>query len=486
MLCKIQSTDLNKTAGRMLINTQNDRERYTLQICPQSIYYEDFMNKKVAILTSFADFQRAYSLNIIVQYQIKMLLMNGYEPTVIVHETFKPEGIYAHPNVKIAYIPNVPCHNEIKKDETFEEDVHALTNRLYEILKDQDVVLTHDIIYQNACLKHNIASRKVAQKLSNLKWLHWVHSATAPALLGMIRPIFSDEYADLVQTPFPNSKIIYPNSYAIPSVAKNFGVTTEDVRVVPHPTDIAGFFGMDKDVEQVMFEHDIFSADAITTYPIRLDRGKQVEMVIKTMARLKDFGLSIRIIVIDFHSTGGDKITYRNDLKQLGIDEGLASNELIFLSEQNKEWEHEVEPRIVANFQCISNVFILPSVSETYSLIAQEAGLTKQVMVLNYDFPPFRSIYGENAIYRKYSSRYDVLADPTEAITEYTETKTQYGDAKLPQEARKMAEQQYHRITAGMIAARLIHPEIAMATKLRKERNLQIVFKKYVEPLFYE
>ncbi|MGH2613091.1 MAG: glycosyltransferase [Rhabdochlamydiaceae bacterium] len=443
------------------------------------------MNKEISILTSFSDFQRAYSLNIIVQYQIKMLLMNGYTPTVIVHESFKPQGIYAHAGVTIKYIPNMPVHNELKKDETFDEDVKKLESKLYEILKDQDVVLTHDIIYQNACFKHNVVSRKVAKRLPNLKWLHWVHSATSPILLNMVRPVFSDEYANLVSTPFPNSKIIYPNSYAVPSVAKNFGVSQEDISIVPHPTDIAAFFGMDKEVERVIFENDIFSADAITTYPIRLDRGKQVEMVIKTMAQLKTFGLSIRVIIIDFHSTGGDKVTYRNDLKQLAIDEGLASNEVIFLSEQNKEWEHEVDPRIVANFQCISNVFILPSVSETYSLIAQEAGLCKQVMVLNYDFPPFRSIYGENAIYRKYSSRYDVLADPVEALTENSETRTQYGSVNLPPEARKEAERQYHRITAGMIAARLQHPEMAMSSKLRRERNLQTVFKKYLEPLFF-
>ncbi|WP_460921600.1 hypothetical protein, partial [Staphylococcus aureus] len=74
----------------------------------------------------------------IVQYQIKMLLLNGYEPTVIVHDTFKPQGIYAHPGVKIEKIPNVPCHNEVKKDETFDQDVLAIETRLMEILKDQE------------------------------------------------------------------------------------------------------------------------------------------------------------------------------------------------------------------------------------------------------------------------------------------------------------------------------------------------------------
>jgi len=133
------------------------------------------MPQKVCLSTSFSDNQKAYSLNIIVQSQIKMLLLNDFEPTVIVHDTFEPEGIYAHPKVKIEYIPNVPCHNEVKKDETFDSDVAEMEKRLLEILKDKDIVLTHDIIYQPACLKHNFASRRVAKALPNLKWLHWIH-----------------------------------------------------------------------------------------------------------------------------------------------------------------------------------------------------------------------------------------------------------------------------------------------------------------------
>ncbi len=444
------------------------------------------MQKKIFLLTSFADIQKAYSLNIIVQYQIKMLLLNGYHPTVIVHESFQPEGIYAHPNVKIEKIPNMPVHNEVKKDETFDKDVDALTGRLSEIIPSDAIVITHDIIYQAACLKHNFAARTLAKKEPTIKWLHWIHSATSPHLLNMVRPIFADAYVNLLSVPFPNSKYVYPNSYAVPAVAHNFSISQEDVRVVPHPTDIAEFFGMTKEVEAILYEYDILSADAITTYPIRLDRGKQVEYVIKTMAALKSFGLSIRIVIIDFHSTGGDKVQYRDELKQLGIDLGLNNQELLFLSEQREQWKYEVDPRIVAMFQCISNVFVMPSVSETYSLITQEAALTKQVVVLNYDFPPFRAIYGENAIYRKYSSRYDIMADPKEAVVANSETRTQYGASSLPNEARAHAEKMYHIDTAGQIVARLKHPEMALATFLRKNRNLQTVFKKEMEPLFYE
>ena len=442
--------------------------------------------KKVCIFTTFQDLQKAYSLNIVTQNQIKQLLLNGYSPTVIVQETFEPQGIYADPRVKIERITSVPCHNEVKKDESFDDDVIMLEGQLESILKDYDVVITHDIIYQNACLKHNFASRRIAKKLPKLKWLHWIHSATSPLLLNMLRPIFQDEYINLVQVPFPNSKYVYPNSYAVPSVARNFGISTEDVRVVHHPTDICGFLGISKEVEAIVNEKELLQADAMATYPIRLDNGKQVEYVIRTMAMLKDFGLNIRVVIVDFHSTGGEKVEYRDRLKQNAIDYGLNSDECMFTSELRDDWILEVDQSVVRDFQLLSNVFILPSVSETYSLITQEAALTKQVVVLNYDFPPFRSIYGENAIYRKYSSRFDVFADPAEANTVESETKTKYGGANLPEEARKSAERSYHRDTAGMIVARLKHPEMALSTFLKKERNLQTNFKKELEPLFFE
>lgn len=131
--------------------------------------------KRVAIFTTFADFSPAYSLCRIANDQIKMLVSNGYHPTVIVQEGFKTEGAgaFAYPEVTLAYIPNVPCHNEVKKDETFDDDVTKTEQALEKILENIDVVLSHDVIYQNAALKHNFAARRVASKHPNIKWLHW-------------------------------------------------------------------------------------------------------------------------------------------------------------------------------------------------------------------------------------------------------------------------------------------------------------------------
>lgn len=440
----------------------------------------DNKNKKIAIFTTFSDASEAYSLNRVVQDQIKMFTSNGYPVELIVADTFEPKGIYADEKVSIRKIPIVPVHNEVKKDPTFDNDVKKLTSALDDILKDVDVVLTHDIIYQNACLKHNFAARKIAEKYPNIKWLHWIHSATSPVSLDALRQYFQDEYLKTVSKPFPNSQYIFFNHYSVPRVAENFNVPQEQVKVVHHPSDLADVYALTPEVKQLAESRGLYSADVICIYPVRLDRGKQVEFVIKTIASLKEFDLKVRLVVVDFHSTGGDKLTYRDELKALAIDWGLNEEELIWTSEVNPTWKSEIPHESVMALMRLSNVFIMPSVSESYSLITQEAGLNKVVAVLNFDFPPFRDIFGPNAIYRKFSSNVDIMNGMDGNTT------TNYGPDNISDEERKSYERKYHIETAGEINARLKNSmDMQFSIFLRKYRNLQAVFKQELEPLIY-
>lgn len=441
-------------------------------------------SKRVTIFTTFADISEAYSLNRVVQDQLKMLLTHDYLPTVIVAESFVPSGIYADSRITIKKIPNVPVHNEVKKDETFDEDVQKLYVALKEVLADSSVVITHDVIYQPAALKHNFAARKVAQELPLLRWLHWIHSATSPSVLSNLRPIFNDEYLNLVSKPFPNSFYVFFNHYSVPRVAKDFNVSEDIVRVVPHPSDLQAVYGLSDDVARLATDKGVYSADAIAVYPIRLDRGKQVQYVIKTMAMLKHYSLSVKIIIVDFHSTGGDKLTYRDELKNTAIDYGLSADELIWTSEYQDSWKTEIPHSDVMGLMRLANVFIMPSVSESYSLVTQEAGLHKSVMVLNQDFPPFRDIFGPNAIFKKFSSNWDTQADLAEGSGH---TNTDYGPSGASPEERGNYEKAYHRGTAGAIASQLRNDKSqAMAIFLRKYRNLDYVFVHDLEPLFHE
>lgn len=419
--------------------------------------------KRITILTNFTSYDRKYSLCNVVANQIRMLKKNNYPVKVIVNDGFQPDDPFTEDILQ--FIPNVRVYNEIKRDDTWEKDCEEISRRLDGLLADTDTVLSHDLIYQPAYFKLNIAARKTAEKLSKIQWLHWIHSSTTPTLLSA-----SQDYLQGVKLAFPRSFVIYPNAFEIPRVAKNLGYEEDQIKVVHHATDMAEFFDFDPVTKALIEEKNLYSADVIGCYPIRLDRGKQPEKVIEIFNEIKKLGRTIRLVICDFHSTGGDKVTYRNEMKRMATEKGLHPTELTFTSDI-KGCEIGVPHKVVRDIMLMSNVFIMPSRSETYSLIAQEAGLCNNLLVLNYDFPPMRSIYGEEALYAKFSSNIDI-------------TTGQDGDTQTDYHPSFAA---YAHDLGNRICYFLEHDRvIAMKTKLRKFRNSQAIFKHQLEPLFYK
>jgi glycosyltransferase involved in cell wall biosynthesis len=202
---------------------------------------------------------------------------------------------------------------------------------------------------------------------------------------------------------------------------------------------------------------------------VRLDRGKQVEYVIHTASAIKKLGRSVRVVCCDFHSTAGDKVDYRKWLKDYAIDQGLNSVEMTFTSEFDETLKTRCPREMIRDLMLLSNVFLLPSKSETFSLIAQEAALCGAVLVLNSDFVPLRSIYGPRALYYPFSSNIDKLTGMD------GETTTNYSDIDG-----------FFRDLALRVIYMLENVNVlAQQTRIRKERNPNFVFRRYIEPLFY-
>src|SRR3990167_663277 len=228
-------------------------------------------NKKILIFTQFSNADEAYSLNRVVQDQIQMFVTNGYKVVVTVAEGFTSTGWYSHKDVELRGMTTVPCHNEVKKDPTFEKDVEDLTTDIKAITEDIDFVISHDLIYQPSALKHNVACRRVAKDKPNLKWAHWIHSATSPYTLGRLRGIFTDEYAKIISEPFPNSYYVFFNHYSIPRIAENFKISQEVVKIVHHPSDIYKLLRIkDKQVIRLAETKKLLNAEAVAVFPVRL------------------------------------------------------------------------------------------------------------------------------------------------------------------------------------------------------------------------
>ena len=82
-----------------------------------------------------------------------MLDKYGYDYAMFVNEEFNKEHLenYSFLNIK----PVLPVARGLKEDIIIDEFVDRLTNSYFEHLKDYDIVLTHDIMFQGWFPSHD-------------------------------------------------------------------------------------------------------------------------------------------------------------------------------------------------------------------------------------------------------------------------------------------------------------------------------------------
>ena len=255
----------------------------------------------------------------------------------------------------------------------------------------------------------------------------------------------------------------------MPRVANNFGYREDQVKTVHHPIDVCEYLGFHELTTRMVERYRLLDADAIIVYPVRLDRGKQVQFCVRVASQLKRINRSVRLVVVDFHSTGGDKVVYRRELRNLGTDLGLNENEMVFTSEFAPETRVSCPRQVVRDLMLLCNVYIHPSVSETYSLTTQEAGLCGAFLVLNQDFPPMRSVYGPYASYWQFSGAIHFSG------REDGEIKTEYVD--IMDYCYAIAQRIAYELDNNLV--------LAQQRQIRKTRNLDYIFRTQLEPLLY-
>ena len=450
-------------------------------------------NNRVAILTTFYTYDPAYSLCNVVEDQIRMFTDHDYKIKVLVDQAFQnPGGYWKHPNITYAFGPPMQRSNEGELNDKWRQEADAFYEHLKAELEGYRVCIGHDITLQPAHLIHNIACRRLAKERPDLKWLHWCHSATAPQVRCN-----NAEVSDLIKGKFPNAWYCYPNDWDRKRVALNYECELDEVKTVHHPSDFMSLmFGdevnwddvpnltpeakefLDKKVnypirlsKDLVKEFDILNKDVISVYPCRLDRGKQVEWNIRTMAAMKRLDRSVAMIVFDFHSTGGDKIVYKDELIKMGHDWGLTDKELIFVSKWRPETAYNVPREMVMNLKKIADFHMHPSTSETYSLVVQESVAWRNFLVLNHHTPYMRDLWGsKNVIHEPMSSAVNALTAEEGSTTISIHDQDKHFE--------NIAKKILYMIEIG-------NPVINEWRMIRQTRSLDFVFSHELEPLLY-
>jgi len=414
---------------------------------------------KIACMTTFYDFDRAYSLVSVVEEQLLMLKEGGHQPILFVHDNFNadsevPEGIEIRKVVPRFTLVDYSQCQPVKSG--FDKQVKEIKEALLQNMQDIDAVFTHDWIFQGWFLNYNVGMREAAKELK-CKWYHWIHSAPSP------RPNKLDYPHNCRYTTMPNSKLIYMNNYDTLRLAEMYGATLDDVRVVYNPLDLRTMHKYSDFTQMLIKRFNLFEADVIQVYPVSSTRfsGKQVDKVIRVLSEIKKQGKSVRFICPNAHANGENEKKAVEDLIHKGIEWGLSRQDMIFTSLEGKRYEMGVPKTVVNELFSLSNLFIFPTLSENCPLILLEAAANKCLLVLNEDFPPLRDFFGENALYFRFSSLIQQ--------TTYPDENKWYSDVA--------------KIILGEMAKNKV---LNSFTKLRQKFNREWIMKNQLTPILYE
>jgi hypothetical protein len=374
------------------------------------------MMKKVAIFTTFYEFESGYSLIAVAETQVRQLLKNGYDPVVIVRDGYdpptSPDSIWTSHMVKLrATLPNFHHKGELLPEyEGLESQITGIVKGLTEALEDVEVVLTHDIILQKHYLAHNIALRRYAATRPDILWLHWLHSCPTPASRAF--PAIEDwsnqnapGYPDSCRYLPPPGYIIYPNSVDQNLVSKTYGVPMEKIKScrASHAIDPLHYFHCSSLTRHLVQRADLLNGDFVAIYPVRMDRGKQVEKILELLAGVFKAGYEPRLLVVAWQSSGVEKQKYIDEMIDLSNQLELEGK-VFFTNRLHDSASEGLPPKMVRELVQFGNIYIHPSRIETYSLVVHEAMLAGNLVVLNHDLPPMRELFGDNAIYMDFES----------------------------------------------------------------------------------
>lgn len=369
--------------------------------------------KRVGLMTTFFEAESGYSLVGVTETKIRMLLDHGYDPVVLVQENFESPPsptLWSDTMIDLRrVVPRLDLHEGVAPD--FEDRVADIHAPLSKNLHDVDVCITEDIMLQSYFKEHNVAVRLYAKTRPDLLWLHWLHSCPSPSP--------SSKYPDNCRHTPPPGYLVYPNSYDIGRVANAYNLAEQQWRVkvcrAGHAIAPLNIGQYDDLTRSLVTKAGLLNGDVVAIYPVRLDRGKQPEKIVSLMAGIADAGYEPRLLVVDWQSAGERFQNYIDELLDMARELGIEGK-INFTSRLDDRCSQGIPRHVVTELMDLSNVYIHPSATETYSLVVHEAALRGLLLCLNYDFPVMHELFGDVAIYFDFSSdRFSRDYQPDEA-----------------------------------------------------------------------
>lgn len=357
----------------------------------------------IAILTDFSHHDPAYSLCGVVDAQLKALRAHGITPLLVAR------GNYQHPDhAHVAYLdPGEIDNNVVNLTTRSDDEIKNLVAQMANVFGNIEVILCHDVIYQPNLWKYHIALRLYCDTLEQPPVLvHWAHSAS---MMDVAKQT-GGYYPLLAQWP-RNAYLVAFSHDEVERKRVMFDCPADRVVVLANGIDFSKYFH--PLTELIISKAKLWHQDLIAIYPCRLDRGKQPHIAAEIVSQIVASGVKATLLLVDYHSISGDKLTYREEIKE------AYGRVVQFTSELDGRLAYEVPGQVLRELFLLSDFLIHPSMSEGDPLVVQEAAFAGCGLVLNYDLPPFRAHQG-TAIMGRFSSAINAATGMLgQTVTEY-------------------------------------------------------------------
>lgn len=365
---------------------------------------------KIGILTMFSELDTTYSLVNVVAEQLRMFLDANIPTKMLVCEGFKESskyGVYLDERIEWAEVTNKLNGRQIQWQDysqpdgtvhkTFFEEADVIAEDLVNKLADVNVCIMHDILYQGWHLIHNVAVRKAQEKLPDVRFISFSHSAPVNRPQNPKWP-FSARY-----TPMPKTTYISLTYAGITPLAKQYNVAEGKCRVINNSLDLLA--NLSDDVKAISSKFDLFTPDILIVYPGRLTQGKKFDKVAALAGAIKrKTERTVKVVFCDFPSGDVDAKLYKTAVKLLGQRFGLDEEDMAFTTDLG--YPNGFPRKGVLELFTLSNLYISPSYSEAFPLTVLEAASRGNFLVLNQAVPALEEIGKQlNAYFMRWDAR---------------------------------------------------------------------------------
>lgn len=438
---------------------------------------------RIALFCNFHDWNPGYSLTGIVTDQAEMLCRHGHDVHLYISEEHYESWDHMAPDFEGLTIHATVPHEELndptsKKDITPAQVVHCerIKPWLLEALKDKDLALTHDWLLTGWNLPFALALQQIADQTRHCGFLHWLHSI----------PTGFKDWWDLRDFGVPDQQgrpcwpknhfLVSPTEAMAGHVADQYRCTKEHVRRIHHIKDPRSWFEFSDETRNFIDDYPgVLQADVVAVYPASCDRltAKQLHMAIMLMAGLKRRCLTTCFVCANQWASRQRYGETLDQFYELADACGLVhaknkpspeyADEFVFTSEwRHPQYETGIPRRFLRELMLLSNLFMFPTVGESFGLVAPEAALCGNYLVLNRDLEVLQEIFAHQGAYFHFGSTYRGF-DPAEGWERYLDG-----------------------VSMAVVSRMKRNEAVQTATFARQRLNMDYLYFQQYEPLFQE